>query len=61
MLVCIHSDDPDAVQQIKSMPGQYRYGVNRLEEALRPLVAKGLKAVLLFGVPEKLEKVGSCF
>ncbi|BFZ06002.1 hypothetical protein BsWGS_09041 [Bradybaena similaris] len=49
-------DDPDAVQPIKSMPGQSRYGVNRLEEALRPLVEKGLSAVLLFGVPENLEK-----
>uniref|UniRef100_A0A0B7ANN1 Delta-aminolevulinic acid dehydratase n=1 Tax=Arion vulgaris TaxID=1028688 RepID=A0A0B7ANN1_9EUPU len=49
-------DDPDAVQQIRSMPGQSRYGVNRLKEALQPLVDKGLKAVLLFGVPEKLEK-----
>ncbi|KAH9514565.1 hypothetical protein Btru_025663 [Bulinus truncatus] len=49
-------DDSDAVQEIKSMPGQSRYGVNRLQEAVAPLVEKGLKAVLLFGVPEKLIK-----
>ncbi|XP_059162610.1 delta-aminolevulinic acid dehydratase-like [Physella acuta] len=49
-------DDPDAVQDIKSMPDQHRYGVNRLREAVGPLVEKGLKAVLLFGVPENLEK-----
>ena len=35
----------------------YRHGVNRLEELVRPLVDKGLKAVLLFGVPTKVEKV----
>jgi len=39
------------------MPEQFRYGVNRVVEALRPVVASGLKAVLLFGVPSKLPKV----
>ena len=32
------------------MPGQYRWGVNRLKEALAEAVADGLAAVLLFGV-----------
>ncbi|KAK7502576.1 hypothetical protein BaRGS_00006151 [Batillaria attramentaria] len=49
-------DDEDAVQEIKSMPGICRYGVNRLREALSPLVDKGLKSVLIFGVPGKVEK-----
>ena len=31
--------------------------MNRLEEVLGSLVAKGLKTVLLFGVPAKLPKV----
>lgn len=35
----------------------YRFGVNKLEAALTPLVQKGLKAVLIFGVPSKIEKV----
>jgi len=39
------------------MPEQFRYGVNRIVEAFRPIVAKGLKAVLLFGVISKLPKV----
>lgn len=34
-----------------------RYGVNQLEAALSPLVNKGLKSVLIFGVPSKIEKV----
>nr|KAG5710502.1 hypothetical protein BaRGS_013148 [Batillaria attramentaria] len=38
------------------MPGICRYGVNRLREALSPLVDKGLKSVLIFGVPGKVEK-----
>ena len=52
------SDEADLVEEIGSLPEQRRYGVNCLEEALGPLVAKGLKTVLLFGVPAKLPKVG---
>ncbi|KFR15844.1 Delta-aminolevulinic acid dehydratase, partial [Opisthocomus hoazin] len=33
-----------------------RYGVNKLEGMLRPLVEDGLKCVLIFGVPSKLPK-----
>ena len=34
----------------------YRIGTERLAEFLKPLVNKGLRSVLLFGVPTKLEK-----
>ncbi|XP_008560507.1 delta-aminolevulinic acid dehydratase [Microplitis demolitor] len=43
-------NSPDEKNEIISMPGVYRYGINHLEEMLKPLVAKGLKSVLLFGV-----------
>ncbi|KAL5011513.1 hypothetical protein ScPMuIL_010064 [Solemya velum] len=49
-------DDDDAFQPIASMPGQARYGINKLKATLKPLVEKGLKCVLIFGVPEKLPK-----
>ena len=55
------TDDPEASVEIKTLPGQRRWGVNRLEEFLGPLVKKGLQSVILFGVPLKCEKVGSCF
>lgn len=35
----------------------HRYGVNKLEAMLRPLVDNGLKCVLIFGVPAKIAKV----
>ncbi|KAG8315224.1 hypothetical protein J6590_075630 [Homalodisca vitripennis] len=38
------------------MPGVYRYGVNRIVPELKPLVDKGLKSVLLFGVITGLSK-----
>jgi delta-aminolevulinic acid dehydratase/porphobilinogen synthase len=50
-------DEDDAVQAIKSMPGISRYGINKLQEALTPLVNKGLKSVLIFGVPGNVKKV----
>ena len=51
------TDDPDASVEIKTLPGQRRWGVNKLEEFLGPLVKKGLQSVILFGVPLNCEKV----
>ncbi|CAJ0968522.1 unnamed protein product [Ranitomeya imitator] len=50
------TDNPDGIEPINSLPGQARYGVNKLEEMLRPLVEDGLKCVLIFGVPSKVTK-----
>ncbi|NKB24972.1 MAG: porphobilinogen synthase [Kiritimatiellae bacterium] len=45
------AETPTAKEEITAMPNQFRWGVDRLEEALVPLVKKGLRSVLLFGVP----------
>ncbi|RUP50814.1 delta-aminolevulinic acid dehydratase [Jimgerdemannia flammicorona] len=45
------TDDPDAMDQIPSLPGQYRIGINKLCSHLGPLVAHGLTSVIIFGVP----------
>ncbi|MBP7274600.1 MAG: porphobilinogen synthase [Kiritimatiellae bacterium] len=45
------SGSPRARERIASMPGQWRWGADRVEEALAPLVKQGLRSVLLFGVP----------
>jgi len=55
----VNRDDENAVEEIPSMPLQFRYGVNRVVDALKPIVAKRLKAVLLFGVPSNLTKVSN--
>ena len=44
--------------EIKSLPGQKRWGLNTLKGFLEPLVKKGLKSVILFGVPLHMEKDG---
>ncbi|KAI1105323.1 tetrapyrrole biosynthesis, porphobilinogen synthase [Jackrogersella minutella] len=38
---------------IPSLPGQHRRGINKLVPFLEPLVRKGLRSVILFGVPMK--------
>lgn len=50
------SDDPDAEQIVATLPGQKRWGINKLEGFLGPLVKKGLKSVILFGVPMEMNK-----
>jgi len=50
------TDEPDACVEIASLPGQCRWGVNKLEGFLGPLIQKGLKSVILFGVPLKCVK-----
>jgi len=52
------TDDPEASVVIPSLPGQRRWGVNKLESFIGPLVEKGLKSVILFGVPLTCEKDG---
>lgn len=51
------TDDPNAKVEIPSLPGQCRWGVNQLEAFLGPLVKKGLRSVILFGVPLNCPKV----
>ena len=52
---------PDSKQEIKSMPGQYRWGASedRLREALDVPVKNGLQSVLLFGVVDDISKKDS--
>jgi len=45
------SDQPDEETLIPSLPNQHRRGLNKVVSYLTPLVAKGLKSVILFGVP----------
>ncbi|PVH94639.1 delta-aminolevulinic acid dehydratase [Periconia macrospinosa] len=45
------SDQPDEETLIPSLPNQHRRGLNKVVPYLRPLVEKGLRSVILFGVP----------
>lgn len=44
--------------EISSMPGIFRYSLDRIEKELTEVVALGIESVLLFGIPEKKEETG---
>ena len=46
-------------QEIPSMPGQFQFSVDTALETVRKWAGKGLPAVLLFGIPEAKDDVGS--
>ncbi|KFH63174.1 porphobilinogen synthase [Podila verticillata NRRL 6337] len=55
------TDNDNVEEKIDTLPGQSRWGINLLVDFLTPLVANGLKSVIIFGVPANIEKdaVGS--
>jgi len=44
------SEHDGVKEEIPSLPGQFRWSVDRLDELLEPLVKTGLSSILLFGV-----------
>lgn len=46
-------------QPIQSMPGIWQFSVDKLAGELEEIIASGIKAVLLFGLPEYKDDIGS--
>lgn len=46
-------------EEIPTMPGQYRYSIDRMEEKLTELAGAGVGSVMLFGIPKHKDEVGS--
>ncbi|MEO0275942.1 MAG: porphobilinogen synthase [candidate division WOR-3 bacterium] len=46
-------------EEIPSMPGQYRYSIDLLVEEVQKIKEEGIKAIILFGIPEKKDEFGS--
>lgn len=44
---------------IASMPGFFHYSVDRIEEEIKEITALNIKAVIIFGIPEKKDNRGS--
>lgn len=44
---------------VESMPGIYQYSIDRLEEECERIRKSGVRNVLLFGIPEHKDEVGS--
>jgi porphobilinogen synthase len=46
-------------EEISSLPGVYHFSLDRLREEIEDIVAAGLASVLVFGIPETKDAVGS--
>jgi porphobilinogen synthase len=46
-------------KEISSMPGNYQFSVDELVKEAKEAAARGIPAIILFGIPEKKDAVGS--
>ena len=46
-------------REVESMPGVFQYSVDKLTREAREIAALGINAVLLFGIPQEKDEVGS--
>ena len=49
----------DIMEEIPTMPGQYRYSVDTMEKKLDELMDAGVTSVMFFGIPDHKDEVGS--
>ena len=49
----------DVKEEIPSMPGQYRWSLDRFPEKLEELQQAGVGSLMLFGIPDHQDEVGS--
>ena len=52
-------DGENTVEEISAMPGQFRYTVDRVGEEFQRLTDAGVSSVMLFGIPEHKDEIGS--
>lgn len=52
-------EDTEEAQPISSMPGQFRHSLDSLKATCEEAVEAGVKAVLLFGIPNHKDEAGS--
>ena len=49
----------DIKEPIPSMPGQFRFSVDRITDEVKEIWSLGIPAIILFGIPEKKDPIGS--
>jgi len=52
-------EEENVKREIPSMPGVYHYSLDRLNEEVREVVNLGIKSIMMFGVPNHKDPVGS--
>src|SRR5512136_1484328 len=53
----VHGDNIKT--EIKSLPGNYHWSIDRLVDEVKEVRDLGIPAILLFGLPEKRDEIGS--
>ena len=53
------TDGENKVEEIAAMPGQFRYTVDRVGEEFQRLTDAGVTSLMLFGIPEHKDEIGS--
>lgn len=56
LFICEGGDDKKA---INSMPGQYQWSLQALSQEIESIQQLGISAVILFGIPQKKDELGS--
>ena len=51
--------EKNKIEEIPSMPNQFRYPISKLKEITKKVEDLGIPGILLFGMPEKKDDVGS--
>ena len=52
-------DGVSEIDEIKALPGQYRYTVDKTDAKIEELLGSGVSAVMLFGIPDHKDETGS--
>ena len=46
-------------KEIHSMPGVFRYSLDKLDSELKEIVELGIPSIMLFGIPKRKDSIGS--
>ncbi len=52
-------DGENIKNPVSSMEGVFQYSVDRIEEEVEELVIRGIKSIILFGIPEHKDELGT--
>ncbi|WP_088840400.1 porphobilinogen synthase [Listeria sp. ILCC797] len=52
-------EEGDEVTEVASMPGVYQYPLSALKQEIESVVACGIQAVILFGIPSEKDAIGT--
>lgn len=53
------ADGTGTIEEIKALPGQYRYTVDKTDGKIESLLKAGVNSIMLFGIPEHKDELGT--